>query len=49
MRNGDVLGFLYILALSKYGVNCPRLGMKNGINFGVLGPVVLGGTSKKSV
>jgi len=37
--NANVLDFRYIFALSNYGANCLRLGMKNGANFGVFGPV----------
>ena len=47
--NANVLDFRYVFALSNYGANCLRLGTKNGANFGFDGPLVLGGTSKKSV
>ena len=37
--DANVLDFRYIFALSNYGANCLRLGMKNDVNFGFLGPV----------
>jgi len=45
----NVLDVRYVFALSNYGANCLRLGMKNCANFGFFGPFVLGGTLKKSV
>jgi len=45
----NVLDFRYVFALSNYGANCLRLGMRNGANFGFFGLdlFVLGGTLKK--
>ena len=34
----NVLDFRYVFALSNYGANSLRLGMKNGANFGFFGP-----------
>jgi len=46
----NVLDFRYVFALSNYGANCLRLGMKSGANFVFFGPpFVLGGTLKKSL
>jgi len=39
MIYANVLDFRYVFALSNYGANCLRLGMKNGANFGFFGPV----------
>ena len=39
MLNANVFDFRYVFALSNYGANCLRLGMKNGANFGFFGPV----------
>jgi len=36
--NANVLDFRHVFALSNYGANCLRLGMKNGANFGFFGP-----------
>jgi len=38
MLNANVLDFRHVFALSNYGANCLRLGMKNGTNFGFFGP-----------
>jgi len=38
LLNADVLDFRYVFALSNYGANCLRLGMKNGANFGFFDP-----------
>jgi len=43
MLNANVLDFRYVFALSNYGTNCLRLGMKNGANFGFLAPVRFSG------
>jgi len=47
----NVLDFRYVFALSNYGANCLRLGMKNDANLGFFAPppFVLGDTLKKSV
>ena len=42
MLNAYVLDFRYVFELSNYSANCMLLGMKNGANFGVFGPFVLG-------
>jgi len=34
---------MHVFALSNYGANCLRLGMKNGENFGFFGPVLFRG------
>ena len=39
MLNAYVLDFRYVFALSNYGANCLRLGMKNGANLVFFGPV----------
>ena len=39
MLNANVLDFRYVFALSNYGANCLRLGVKNGANFGFFCPV----------
>ena len=39
MLYANVLDFRYVFALSNYGANSLRLGMKNGANFGFFGPV----------
>jgi len=38
MLYANVLDFRYVFALTNYGANCLRLGMKNGANFGFFGP-----------
>jgi len=43
----NVLDFRCIFALSNYGANCLRLGMKNGANFGFFGPVHFRGHFKE--
>jgi len=43
MLNANILEFRYVFALSNYGANCLRLGMKNGANFGFFGPVCFRG------
>jgi len=37
--NANVLDFRCVFALSNYGTNCLRLGMKNGANFVFSAPV----------
>ena len=39
MLYANVLDFRYVFALSNYGANCLRVGIKNGVNFGFFGPV----------
>jgi len=39
MLYANVLDFRYVFALSNYGANCLRLGLKNGANFRFFGPV----------
>jgi len=35
----DILDFRYVFALSNYGANCLRRGLKNDANFGFFGPI----------
>ena len=37
MLNANVLDFRFVFALSNYGANCLRLGMKNSANYGFFG------------
>jgi len=39
MLYADVLAFQYVFALSNYGANYLRFGMKNGANLGFFGSV----------